>query len=396
MSKASVLHLAPSVGRASFGIGPVVLGLASAQQRLGYNASIWCEGDQAESNTLTDLYNLDSQSIRCFPFCGPKRLGYSPVMETAVLHSSYDVVHQHGIWTGVSHVTKRWRNHTECPTIIAPHGSLDAWALKRSGWKKHLALLAYERTNLNQASCLHALSGREAESFRAFDLHNPVAVIPNGISDSWLTSEGYQDSFRQRIGLNQEARVLLFLGRITPKKGLPFFLRAFESLYLCFPDWHVAIAGVDEFGHEAEVRSVAEQLGLESRIHFVGPLYDQDKRDAFAAAELFVLPSYSEGAPIVILEALGAGVPVLTTNASPWEELATHDCGWCTEISEDAIAQALGDALAKSPETLRQMGQHGQSLVAMNYTWSKIAEKTIMLYSWLLGQAEQPEFVVKE
>ena len=68
------------------------------------------------------------------------------------------VIHQHGIWTGVSAATRSWRVRRHGVSVIAPHGSLNAWALRRSRWKKALALAVYERSNLRNASCLHALS----------------------------------------------------------------------------------------------------------------------------------------------------------------------------------------------------------------------------------------------
>jgi len=388
-----IVHLATSIGKASFGIGPIVLGLAGSQRMLNHAPAIWCEGESAEVESLARAHGLDSEQVRCFDAAGPRRLGFSPAMEAAVEQNHSAVLHQHGIWTCVSRVTNRWQDYTGGPTVIAPQGSLDAWALRRSRWKKRLALLAYEKLNLQRAACLHALSRREAEAFRAFGLTNPIAVIPNGISESWLAAKGDATPFRQRFSIPQSARLMLFLGRITPKKGLPMLLGAMASYRACLGDWRLIIAGVDEFGHEAQVRELVSDLDMEDLVRFVGPLYGQDKRDAFAAAELFVLPSHSEGAPMVILEALGAGTPVLTTNASPWEDLLTHDCGWLTEISEPSLAEGLKSALSASQATLASMGRRGKTLVAERYTWPRVAESTIMLYRWLLGDAPRPEFV---
>ena len=278
--------------------------------------------------------------------------------------------------------------------MIAPHGSLDAWALRRSIWKKRLALIIYERKNLHYASCLHALSPREEEGFRTYGLRNPIAIIPNGIADDWLDSNGDAHAFRRRFGLSNETRLLFFLGRITPIKNLPMLVRAMSALKSDLASWRLIIAGVNEFGHQPEVEALVKQLGLGAYVKFIGPLYGQDKRDAFAAADLFVLPSHSEGAPVAILEALGAGIPVLTTQAAPWRELITRRCGWWTKISEPAIRQALHEAIYTPREELRRMGQRGKALIVEKYTLSKVAEQTISLYNWLLGKGERPTFVV--
>lgn len=392
----NILHLTNFVGKRSFGIGPIVLGLASSQQVLGHHVSIYSVDAESEARELETAYHLRAGTIQTFPILGPSRLACSPQMEQHVLaHAAeYDVVHTHGIWTYTSRVVNRWRAHKGGPTVVTPHGSLDAWALKRSRWKKRLALWLYERENLHRASCLHALSQREVEGFRAYGLANPIAIIPNGISEDWLASTGDASRFRDKFDLTTEMRVMLFLSRITPKKGLPMLLQAMASLQQQLGDWKLVIAGVDEFGHQPEVEALVRQLGLQPYVQFVGPLYGQDKRDAFAAAELFVLPSHSEGAPVVILEALGAGVPVLTTQASPWQELVTHQCGWWTEISQDAIADALHDAFQQSPATLRAMGARGKQLIRARYTWTFIAQMTIELYIWLLGLASRPSFVI--
>ncbi|WP_245895910.1 glycosyltransferase [Deinococcus irradiatisoli] len=127
---------------------------------------------------------------------------------------------------------------------------------------------------------------------------------------------------------------------------------------------------------------------------FIGPLYGSDKRDAFAAASLFILPSYSEGAPMVILEALGAGVPVITTQASPWHDLATYRCGYWTGINVEEIQRALTNAFNLTESELKEMGQRGRSLVGKYYTWENSSEMIIQFYKWLKGEiTERPIFV---
>jgi glycosyltransferase involved in cell wall biosynthesis len=223
-----------------------------------------------------------------------------------------------------------------------------------------------------------------------------VAVIPNGISEAWLESLGDAGAFREKFALPAERRILLFLSRVSPKKGLTMLLEAVQNLRRDFAEWQLVIAGPDEFGHRAEVEDAIRQRGLGKEVRIVGPIFDQVKRDAYAAADLFVLPSFSEGAPVVILEALAAAVPVLATKASPWQDLETHGCGWWVDIDTAAISGALKDAIRRSPGELKQMGLQGRELVASRYTWAASARMTIELYEWLLGRKERPGFVVTD
>ncbi len=392
MSPIKVLHLARLVGAKSFGIGPVVLGLASAQQKLGLQVEVWTQDIESELRELEHSYGLLPETIHRFPHIGPSRLGFSPWMEREVIvrAQEFDVIHQHGFWTAIARVTNVWQDHGNGKTVITPHGTLDPWALRKSAWKKRLSLWLYARRNLARAGCLHALSRREAEAVRQFGIRQPVAVIPNGVSQSWLQSHGNKFRFLKRVGVPNDTRIMLFLGRITPIKGLPMLVHALHRVRDHLGNWRLIIAGVDEFGHEQEVKGLTAQLNMQHFVHFVGPLYGQDKRDAFAAAQFFILPSYSEGYPVVILEALGAGVPVLTTKASPWEDLHVYRCGWATDISVDGIANALAQIIVLPAEDLYEMGQRGKKLVASQYTWPNLAEKTLQLYEWLAEPTKAP------
>lgn len=310
--------------------------------------------------------------------------------------NAYNVLHQHGIWLAISRVTNRWRATFGRPTVIAPHGSLEAPALRRSAWKKRLATLAYEGKNLTAASCLHATSTAEAAGFRRYGLTNPIAIIPNGISESWIRSEGDPDRFLSRFAIPPGFRLLLFLSRLHPIKGLPLLLEAIAQLKRYHGDWLLVVAGPDERGHLLELQALVRKLNIGHLVRFVGPLLGQDRRDAYSAADLLVLPTFSENFGIVVAEALGVGVPVLTTRGAPWEELETFGCGWWVDVNVGAIRDALLKAVQMPKDELRSMGQRGQILVSEKYSLSRMGRQSIMLYDWLLGHGKQPDFVMKD
>ena len=395
----NILHITPWVGKGSTGLGSLSLDLARSQNDLGYDAQLWCLDDKPNLQWASALSGLRADRIRGFASTRVGVPGFSLEMERAaasVENRDVAVVHQHGLWAGVSRVTNVLRKVQKASTVVAPQGSLHRWALQRSWWKKKIALAFYESTNLNESSCLHAVSENEIRDCRDFGLRNPIAVIPNGVSRDWLNSRGAAEAFRHRFGIPDHKRVLLFLSRVSPKKGLLMLLEAVHNIEKDFADWELVIAGADEFGHQAEVESCIRQRGLTKYVRIVGPLFDQAKRDAYAAADLFVLPSFSEGAPVVILEALGAEVPVLATKASPWQELETYGCGWWVDIGTAPLSDALKDAVRRSPEDLKMMGRQGRELVASRYSWTTCAQMTIELYEWLLRRKQRPGFVVTE
>ena len=227
-----------------------------------------------------------------------------------------------------------------------------------------------------------------------FGLKNPIAVIPNGIDADWLDVQGDAQAFRSQYGIPGDKRILLFLSRVTPKKGLPLLIEALVTIREQLTDWHLVIAGADEFNHQTLIENLIRANNLESNVTFTGALFDQAKSDAFSAAELFVLPTLSENFGIVVIEALGAKMPVITTKGAPWELLVDNNCGWWTEVSSESLAEALEQALNRSPEELKIMGQRGKELVATRFTWPASARMTIELYEWLLHRRDRPDFVV--
>lgn len=390
-----ILHTATAAGPSSFGLGPVILNLVREQSALQHDTVVWSLDSQEDRAVAAGSAQISADMINTFVRSWPFALGYSRAMERAALQTAGEpvsVVHQHGIWSGISRVSNILRDKRKVPIILTPHGSLQAWALKKSALKKKVALFAYEQANIDGASCFHAVSHGELGDIRTLGIKTPVAVIPNGISDSWLMSEGDAARFRQRYGVCDK-RILLFLSRVTPKKGLPMLLQAIKSIGPGFSEWVLVIAGTDEFGHLREVEEEVSRLGLNRSVIFTGGIFGSDKRDAFAAAECFVLPSYSEGAPIVILEALAAGVPVIATEASPWKELNSAGAGRITEISASSIAEALAELCSVNKDKLAAMGANGRRIVSENYNWRRSAGMTIQLYSWLVGRGSRPDFV---
>src|SRR5258707_9941459 len=139
--------------------------------------------------------------------------------------------------------------------------------------------------------------------------------------------------------------------------------------------WELLIAGPDEGGHFAEVRAKVRACGLAERITFAGEVWGEAKIKLYCESELFVLPSFSENFGLVIAEALGCGVPVITTRATPWAELEQRDCGRWIEVGIEPLVRALRQAVSLPPETLRQMGRRGRELITANYGWAPLAKK---------------------
>jgi glycosyltransferase involved in cell wall biosynthesis len=318
--------------------------------------------------------------------------GYSKELLPALLKGDFDVLLTHGLWKYSSLASHRWHRVTRRPYIIHPHGMLDPWAVRNAKWKKRLAYRAYERAHLAGAACIRALCDAEAQAIRAFGLRNPICVIPNGVDLPDLSRQ-HPAPWDSEIG---NRKVLLYLGRLHPKKNLPALIGAWKSARSASAtarNWVLVIAGWDQNSHEAQLRKQARQLGVEESVHFAGPLFGEQKAGAYQHAEAFVLPSLSEGLPMVILEAWAYGKPVVMTPDCNLPEGFAADAALSTGKTADAIAGTLCALFEMETAERKEMGERGRALVSGRFLWPGIAEEMKNVCEWAAGGGEPPACV---
>src|SRR5690606_17504558 len=123
------------------------------------------------------------------------------------------------------------------------------------------------------------------------------------------------------------------------------------------------------------------------------PQYGKAKYDAFDASDFFILPSYSEGSPMVVIDALAYGVPVITTKSSSWVDLNKYNCGYWVDIDKNEIKKALYMMINLNDEQLIQYSINAKSLAQKKYLWDEISKKTVAMYKWLISNSDKPNFI---
>ena len=287
-----------------------------------------------------------------------------------------DLIHIHGMWTPILAVAAFVAKKKSLPLVISAHGCLEPWALQNKGWKKRLALWMYQGAILHSASLLVATAPQEMESLRKMGLHQPIAVIPNGV-DIEEAPPSIKDS---------PIKTFLFLSRIDPKKGLLDLVEAWCTIRR--PDWCIVIAGPDQDGYQAIVENLIQLKGLEAEIKFIGLVQGARKKECFESASIFILPTYSENFGLVVAEALSNNLPVITTTGAPWQELIEHQCGWWVDPGVKGISEAMVKAMDCDPKELEIMGSRGRQLVINKYSWDTIGGIALEVSEWLLNRTQ--------
>lgn len=355
-----------------------------------FGASIQIFGTR-DADTEADHSDWHPLSPLTFAVSGPRSFGYSRAMDVALRQFQPDMQHIHGIWMYYSLVNYRYHGKVHKPYIISPHGMLDSWALANSAWKKRFVSWAFEKQHLAQASCLHALCPAELTAMRRFGMRNPICIVPNGID--LPERQGYVAPWADVVA---GKRVLLYLGRLHAKKGLLNLLRAWRQAIVesrSNSGWILAVAGWGQDGHEVELQKLSQDLGLENSILFLGPQFGPSRQACYENADAFILPSFSEGLPMTVLEAWAYGLPVLMTPHCNLQE--GFDCGAALQIEPDVdkIAKGLEQLFSLSDIQRKEMGLQGVKLVQQRFSWRKIAGQFYDVYRWVVGGGVPPDCV---
>ena len=283
----------------------------------------------------------------------PDFLYYAPELKQRAkqLVKQADVVHGHGFYVGTNWLLGRETRKQKKPLVYHVHGFFEPWILNRSRWKKRLVHWLFEDSNFRQVRLWRALTTKEADQIRKQGLTAPIVVAPVGV-DPKAYAVPYQagEAIETPLigNLEKSKPRLLFVSRLHPKKGLDLLLPAWAALGALARQWELVIAGPDEGGYAAVVDNTIQSLGLKDSVRRVGKVSHETKVKLLKSADMFVLPSHSEGFTSAILEAMAAGLPVLATMTCNFPELFQAGGGWeCLPTRDSVTGGAAG-----SPQSL--------------------------------------------
>jgi glycosyltransferase involved in cell wall biosynthesis len=167
---------------------------------------------------------------------------------------------------------------------------------------------------LKDAAKIIALNTVEFEQYRDFSVPtDKIVIVPNGIDLSDFTNMPEKGEFKKKYGLNEDEKIILYLGRIHKIKGIDILIKAFKEVIDTLDCVKLVLVGPDD-GYLNEIKDLIKKLGLEKNIIITGALFGKEKFMAYVDADIFVLPSRYEIFPVSVLEAFSCGIPVIASN----------------------------------------------------------------------------------
>jgi glycosyltransferase involved in cell wall biosynthesis len=383
-----VLHVVPTYLPAWRHGGPIlaVHGLAKALVARGHEVTVFTtdvHGAGCLDVPLGTPVEIDGVTVWYFPVGFPRRLYRSAAMRAALARqlASTDLVHLHSVFLWPTYAAARAACRAGVPYLLAPRGMLVGDLLRRRGrLRKRLWIELVERRTLERAAGLHLTSELEATEAARLGLSlPPVWIVPNGVEPPSPSTET-ELSPAVRASLARPL-LLLYLGRVSWKKGLDRLIRALAHV----PGATLAVAGNDEEGYRGTLESIGREAGVADRVLFPGAVHGADKAALLRGAAALVLPSYSENFGNAVLEAMAAGTPVVVTPEVGLAGLVEETGAGVVVAGDPPLLGAALGRLLDDPAGRQAMGRRGAETAARRYGWAGIAAQMEEVYNAILA-----------
>jgi glycosyltransferase involved in cell wall biosynthesis len=351
-----------------------------------------CKGFQARGHQIT-VYTTDSldannrinvptgkpilfEGLEVYYFrntsnwlAGKHHLQFSPGLINVAQRDikNFDVVHLHGYRTFQNMMVYSSLRKYKVPYLLHAQGTLPNISPKQ-GLKTIYDLFGGQNLIRNAAACI-AMTEEESEQYKKMGARqNKIEIVPTGIDLTKFKNLPRKGNFRQKYGIRNNAKLILYLGRIHESKGVDVLIRAFISLTKEMNDAQLAIVGPDD-GYLSHLLNIVNESKIDpTKLLFTGPLYGSNKLEAYVDADIYVLPSYYEPYGLSVLEACACGTPVITTNTSPISRL-THDiAGYAVPYDALEFKNILIQILNKD-DLRKRFGEQARIWVNKNFGW---------------------------
>jgi len=355
-----ILHIVQRIDKKGGGIVSALINILRIEKSIGMQSTVVSVRGEELDPVL-----LESATINILKPSFPVRFSRSKEANNWLGKNvqNYDLVMIHSVWGCLPIEASRISYNQRIPYVIWTHGSLDPSDLQKKKYAKKLLGPIMIRPILDRSGAIVCTAEMEAERLERYGAKARPKVLPLPINPP--VKPGERERFRKKFLLNDDDFVLLFLSRIDYIKGLNFLVPAMEKISANCPNIKLVIAGANWNGYEQNVRSWILEYKLEERVIIAGFLSGQDKYDAFAGSDCFVLPSMKENFGISVVEALSAGLPVMISNGVYiWEKIVRNGGGWACDYSLESVTETITNIL-NSPFELKSKRENARRVAEL-------------------------------
>ncbi|HTQ40762.1 MAG TPA: glycosyltransferase [Pirellulales bacterium] len=389
-STLDVVHVIPYMHPRAGGPPVVVDRLCRKLSERGWTNHVMSTNTFADAGDVSwlDRYG-DGYSLEIFPSRGPGSYSFSRALSKSIdrFVAGARLVHLHTAWTHPTWAAMRACRRHHVPYIVMPHGMLDPNSLSRKWLKKQLYGRLVEWPYLRQARAMVYTNAEERRlAEKAVVGLPPGYVVPLASDEPPPEPRSYlAEEFLTTYPDLRGKALVVFLSRLHPKKGLDLLIPGFALLAKCQRSAQLVLVGPGESRYVAQLRQLAELLGIAHRVSFIGPLEGRAKWTALAAAQVFALPSYQENFALVVVEALRMGVPtVISRRINIWDDIIRSQGVAICDLTAQSVADMLLPWLS-DPVTAESAGRQGQEFVGQHFTWDRSTEALCQIYADILG-----------
>jgi glycosyltransferase involved in cell wall biosynthesis len=290
---------------------------------------------------------------------------------------NFDIIHIHAYRTFQNIIVTHYANKYNVPYVFQAEGSLVTFFQK--GLQKKIFDVIWGNTMIKNATKVIASSQMEADQYKKLGIPDKKIVItPFGIDLSKFQRLPSPGKFRKKYGIDDNHKIILFLARLNKIKGIDFLLDEFTEISNVDSNVQLFIVGPDD-GYLNHTNDLIEKFGINNKVHITGPLYGDEKLEAYIDADVYVLPSYHEDFGLTVLEAMACGTPVIVTDQCGTAEIVKNQAGYVVPLEKNQLKSAILNIL--NDDNIRQkFSETGKSLVHEKYNWGKIAEQLESVY----------------
>jgi len=331
--------------------------------------------------------------------CLTQGWAFSPAMLRAISPYIRDVdfITLHSLYSFpvlVGYLLARWFCK---PYGLWPHGVLAPVQRQINSGRKKIYDGFIARAIMNNASVLFYSASGERDETCSLHFKAPSVIVPHGLNFEDFVNLPPRGEFRSRYMAGHSGPLVLFLSRINQKKGLDILARAFALVLERLPNARLAIVGSsDPPLFEDQVRSWIKESGISNYVVMPGLLVGEEKMQAFADADVFVLPSHAENFGFAVFEAMASRIPVVISDTLDYaKEVETHQAGFSVPRHPQAFADAIVRVLTDK-DLHQKLGQNGFNL-ARTYSWDTTGERVERTMKCILrGEPLPPDLTLQE